>query len=330
VRFSLDHHPLCIATALACALIALSAGVRPRALAKDAIDPKTASFAIAFHDEISAYRETAAFVMPGERLTIRAVGGKPGTYRLRYGSVVLQSSSRTWEWAAPNAPGTVYDLSVDSPSEHDTIVLHAFVMVPATELHDGILNGYRIGSYPATPLKGNKMYLPPTAFIEVTRRTDDAHLTPHFRLRQFVCKEGAPEQFPKYLVLKERLLLKLEAILEEVNALGFHVETLHVMSGYRTPYYNHAIGDVLYSMHQWGSAADIYIDKDDKNRMDDLNGDGRVDVQDARYLYDNIDRWLMRQEYWKFEGGLGFYPATPAHPPFVHLDVRGTRARWAW
>jgi len=24
------------------------------------------------------------------------------------------------------------------------------------------------------------------------------------------------------------------------------------MSGFRTPYYNHAIGDVKYSMHQWG------------------------------------------------------------------------------
>ena len=46
-----------------------------------------------------------------------------------------------------------------------------------------------------------------------------------------------------------------------MNDLGFHVDTLHVMSAYRTPYYNHAIGDVLYSMHQCGSAADIFIDR---------------------------------------------------------------------
>jgi hypothetical protein len=25
---------------------------------------------------------------------------------------------------------------------------------------------------------------------------------------------------------------------------------------------------------------------------------------------------------------MGFYPGTAAHPPFVHVDVRGTRARW--
>ena len=27
----------------------------------------------------------------------------------------------------------------------------------------------------------------------------------------------------------------------------------------------------------------------------------------------------------RFQGGMGFYPATSAHPPFVHVDVRGTR-----
>jgi len=37
---------------------------------------------------------------------------------------------------------------------------------------------------------------------------------------------------------------------------------------------------------------------------------------------------LMRPPFKKFEGGMGFYPATSAHPPFVHVDVRGSRARW--
>jgi len=25
---------------------------------------------------------------------------------------------------------------------------------------------------------------------------------------------------------------------------------------------------------------------------------------------------------------MGFYPSTSTHPPFVHVDVRGTKARW--
>ena len=110
--------------------------------------------------------------------------------------------------------------------------------------------------------------------------------------------------------------------------LGYHVDTLHVMSGYRTPYYNHAIGDVLYSMHQWGSAADIYIDKQDKGAMDDLNRDGRIDVEDSRLLYDAIEAMLAQPEFASLQGGMGFYRGTTAHPPFVHVDVRGFKARW--
>jgi uncharacterized protein YcbK (DUF882 family) len=100
------------------------------------------------------------------------------------------------------------------------------------------------------------------------------------------------------------------------------------MSAYRTPYYNHAIGDVKYSMHQWGSAADVYVDPEKKNRMEDLNRDKRVDIQDSKFLYDDIEEMLSLQEFKKFQGGMGYYPATSAHPPFVHVDVRGTPARW--
>ena len=153
-------------------------------------------------------------------------------------------------------------------------------------------------------------------------------MSPHFTLKQFLCKEDTSKQYPKYVLIKERLPLKLEAVLERVNELGFAVDTLHVMSAYRTPYYNHAIGDVTYSMHQWGSAADIYIDPLKNDRMEDLNRDGRVDTEDSKFLYDHIEKMLDEPEHRRLQGGLGFYPGTPAHPPFVHVDVRGTPARW--
>jgi hypothetical protein len=197
--------------------------------------------------------------------------------------------------------------------------------VPAGEVRDDQLNGYRIGRYPAP--NGNPLYQPPAGFVEVTKENQDAKVSPHFRLKQFLCKQDASSAFPKYVVLEERLLLKLEAILEKVNALGFHADTLHVLSAYRTPYYNHAIGDVPYSMHQWGAAADVYVDKDDKGVMDDLNRDGQIDVKDARSLADTVEQMLLLREFQKFQGGMGVYPATSAHPPFVHVDVRGA-ARW--
>lgn len=296
--------------------------------AADRFDAKTASFALTFHDETSAYRDTAVVVMPGAAVVFNAVGGPPGDYAAATdaGTLVQQGVYR-WRWTAPDRPGT-YLISFEGPGKKDTIDVHAFVMVPATEVKGGMLNGYRIGAYPATPLRGNPMYRPPPGFIEVTKENEDTKVSPHFTLKQFLCKQDAAKRFPKYVLFKERLPLKLEAVLERVNAMGFGVDTLQVMSGFRTPYYNHAIDDVPYSMHQWGSAADIYVDPSKTERMADLNRDGQIDVQDSKFLYDEIERMLATKALARFQGGMGFYPGTLAHPPFVHVDVRGAAARW--
>jgi len=37
---------------------------------------------------------------------------------------------------------------------------------------------------------------------------------------------------------------------------------------------------------------------------------------------------LATQESARFQGGMGFYPAPAEHPPFVHVDVRGTTVWW--
>ena len=296
--------------------------------ADERFDTKTASFAITFHEETSAYRNTAVLVLPRAVVVFNAVGGPPGDYAAATGDgTLVQQGLHQWRWTAPDRPGT-YLITFDGPGKKDAIAVHAFVMVPATEVKGGLLNGYRIGEYPATPLKGNPLYLPPSGFIEVTKDNEDTHVSPHFTLEQFLCKEDTTKSFPKYVLFKERLPLKLEAVLERVNAMGFKVDTLHVMSAFRTPYYNHAIGDVTYSMHQWGSAADIYIDPLKKDRMADLNGDGQIDIQDSKILYDEIERMLASKDFARFQGGMGFYPGTTAHPPFVHVDVRGTAARW--
>ena len=312
-------------------LLLLAIGVLAAATAARAerrFDTKAASFAVTFHDERSAYRDTSVVVMPGAAVIFNAEGGPPGDYAAATDAgTLVQQGTRQWRWTAPDRPGS-YVLTFDGPGKKDTIAVHGFVMVPATEVKNGLLNGYRIGSYPATPLRGDPIYLPPPGFIEVTKDNQDTKVSPHFTLKQFLCKEDTSRTFPKYVLFKERLPLKLEAVLERVNALGFAVDTLHVMSAFRTPYYNHAIGDVKYSMHQWGSAADIYIDPHKNDRMADLNHDGQVDVQDAKLLYDEIERMLASKELARFQGGMGFYPATSAHPPFVHVDVRGTTARW--
>jgi hypothetical protein len=330
-RSSWSEKSRCLVGAFFCFCVLLANFSAPPAAAA----LSSARFSIAFHDEVSGYDDVSAFAMPDEPMTFQVVGGPDGEYSFEAPvGTAAQFGARKWRWTAPHKAG-VYTLRVQAPKKKtgapekdDVIEVRVFVMVPASAVKNDSLNGYRIGRYPATPLNGNPIYRPPQGFIEVTRQNENTRLSPHFRLKQFVCKQGPADEFPKYVVLHERLPLKLEAVLASVQQAGFDVDTLRVMSGYRTPFYNHAIGDVTYSMHQWGRAADVFVDRHDKGVMDDLNADGRIDLGDSRYLYDLIERLLAQPAFRKLQGGMGFYPATSAHPPFVHVDVRDGKARW--
>jgi hypothetical protein len=285
-------------------------------------------FAIKFKDEISNYSIMSVFVLPEEVVRLEIIEKvKSGKFSFEMSTGArIAGDNTTLRWRSPAEKG-LYTMRIVSPAQTDTMILNVFVMVPYSELKDEYLNGYRIGKYPTTPLKQLAIYRPPKGFIEVTRENIDTYLSPHFTLRQFICKQVG--NYPKYIVLRERLLLKLELILEKVNEKGYNCETFHVMSGYRTPYYNQAIKDVRYSRHVWGGAADIFIDENPKDgMMDDLNKDGVIDYRDAKILYDLVDDMHGKPWYEKFIGGLGRYRKTSNHGPFVHVDVRGFHARW--
>ncbi len=286
------------------------------------------SFSVKVQGVTTAYRELAVSVMPEATMSLE-VSATPaaGSYEATSsGGTLRLIKPGKWEWRAPAAPA-LYSLTIRAADSGEAMRLNAFVLVPRSRVKDGRLNGYRIDSYPAIPLKGLEIYKPPQGFIEVTEDNVDTHVSPHFTLRQFLCKQSGG--YPKYVVVRERMLLKLELLLEHVNAAGFRCDTFHVMSGYRTPFYNRSIGNVKYSRHVYGGAADIFIDVNPRDgNMDDLNGDGTIDVYDAGVLYDLIDGLYGTDTYKAFVGGLGRYKKNPAHGPFVHVDVRGFRARW--
>ena len=132
----------------------------------------------------------------------------------------------------------------------------------------------------------------------------------------------------QYLGLDERLVFLLEAIGAHLEPLGWDAGDIFVMSGYRTPYYNKQLDDTKYSLHQWGRAADIFLDKDDNGRMDDFNNDKVISREDAVALAAVLEGLAKTPELSSFIGGLGIYGATAAHGPFVHVDTRPSRARW--
>jgi len=273
-------------------------------------------------------RVRALTVLPGETVTFEVANGGPGSgyvARPAAGRLVPLGTER-WAWTAPPVPG-LYPIQVTALNGGDSVTLQAFVVVPYDRLQGGeLLNGYRIGRYPEKPLRGLAGYGPPAGFVEVTRANEDVLVSPHFRLKQFLCKQ--PGGSRKYVVLNERLLLALEYLLDRVDEAGIRATTFHVMSGYRTPAYNRSLGNVRYSQHQWGTAADIFVDENGDGMMDDLNGDGRSDIRDAEVLYRLIDGAAARPEAQGLIGGLGKYRSTAAHGPFVHVDVRDRKARW--
>ena len=287
-----------------------------------------ASFSVKFKEEISPYRVIAAFVLPNEIINLEVIdSGKNQAYPIKIPDGKLtQITNKKWQWQAPIQKG-LYPLVISNEISSDSVTLNIFVIVPFKDLQDEELNGYQIGKYPTKPLKNLQIYKPPKGFIEVTKEIEETAISPHFKLNQFLCKQKCDSC--RYLVLEERLILKLELILEKVNKKGYSCNIFHIMSGYRTPHYNKSIGNVKYSRHCWGDAADIFIDEDPKDEMmDDLNKDGKINHKDARVLYDIIDEMYGEPGYENFVGGLGRYKKTSSHGPFVHVDVRGYRARW--
>lgn len=206
-------------------------------------------------------------------------------------------------------------------------------LVPLTERRGGRIGRYLVGTWPFE--RGGapqEIYETPKGVIRVTPENRDLRVSEHFVLGEFLTK-GQADVWPKYVVLSPRLLDKLELTLQELEREGHPVEHVFTVSGFRTPIYNESGGNTQgrgnLSRHMYGDAADIAIDNDRDGRMDDLNGDGRVNVRDARIVAEAAQ--AVERKYPHLVGGIGIYAPTGAHSGMVHIDTRGYRARWgAW
>ncbi|HEX8155697.1 MAG TPA: DUF882 domain-containing protein [Thermoanaerobaculia bacterium] len=232
---------------------------------------------------------------------------------------------------APAATGihklTVEMNKVTSAVEDISIV----TLVPRAQKRAGRIGNYTVGTWPweqgGTPR--SPRYAPPRGFIEVTRENQNFDVSEHFRLRDFLTKDQQ-NVWPKYLVLDPLLIDKLELTIQELQRQGVKVTHVHVMSGFRTPRYNHAGGNTAgrasLSRHMYGDAADVYVDNNRDGQPDDITGDGRVTVRDAERFAQAAE--IVERNHRSLVGGIGVYVACCGHGPFTHVDVRGVRARW--
>lgn len=225
-----------------------------------------------------------------------------------------------------DAPG-VHALGRSAP---DGGPLVAVTLEPLEAMHGARLSSYRVGRWPTQGLAArDPRYAPPAGFIPVTPENESTPVSKRFRLRDFLTHDQQ-DVWPKVLVLRPALLDKLELVAAALEHRGLP-GSLHVMSGFRTPQYN-ALGvgpkggRAAESRHMYGDAADVFVDANADGVMDDLDGDGKITIADARVLLAVAES--VEREHPELVGGLSAYPASSAHGPFVHIDARGTPARW--
>ena len=206
----------------------------------------------------------------------------------------------------------------------------AFVTLkPLVEKNGVYVNTYHVGRWPGERRNMPDNYDNPVGFIEVTPENLDLRLSTHFTLRSFITHDQE-NIWPKYVVMREELLDKLELVLLALEQQGTPTQNVVVLSGFRTPQYNRRAsfeGAAYASRHQYGDAADVIIDADHDGRMDDLNRDGTVNFRDTDVINRAVEK--VEQQYPELVGGLGLYRAMGPSGPFAHIDVRGTRARWS-
>ena len=274
----------------------------------------------------------------GESGRLRATLQQPGSElpvdTLPHGvAVTYTSGQRAESTTVATTPATtgIWSLAVAIGNAIKPVTNFSVITLkPASAQRGGRIGLYYIGSWPSTRGKNVKArYEAPRGFIEVTRDRQDTQLSDHFRIKDFFPHDQA-NVWPKYIVVDMKLIDKMELVLAELEKQGIATKGVRVMSGFRTPQYNRSGGDprgrATLSRHMYGDAADIFIDNNGDGQMDDLNRDGRINLNDARVLLAAANR--VEAAHPSLIGGVGVYSGTSAHGPFTHIDTRGYPARW--
>jgi hypothetical protein len=267
-----------------------------------------------------------AFAMPGQEISYPLdVHGDPTELQyawVRNGDTTLSTVPRVLTSDKVFAPPKAgfYRLALLRSGPHREIEgLTLAVLVPFEEKEGAMLRGYRIGTYIAERVSGRQP--PPTGFLEITPADVDLPITKHLRVGDFLNHDQVGV-WPSYAAVNPKLLDKLELVIQEIAR--WHGDKavadieLDVHSGFRAPEHNRKIRRAARdSQHQYGDAADVAID---------ANGDGKITAIDSRMVGLAVE--IVELKHPDLVGGLGLYTSGHSSTNYVHIDVRGRRARW--
>jgi hypothetical protein len=227
----------------------------------------------------------------------------------------------------------------------DVLVLAEAQFHPQSDRTGLRVNGKPIGHYldpkqsPVKRVRENaSQYQIPRFFALLTPETSKLRLGEDFDLEQLIAFKDYHGADGKKIFTTIRhtdvipicppLIQKLIKLRERLRQKGVKVTRFWITSGFRTPEYNKSIGGAAYSRHCYGDAVDICIDEDGDHKMDDLNGDGKIDRKDGLVIA-NACREL-ELEGAVVPGGIGVYEwdGDDSVKSHVHIDCRGYISRW--
>ena len=267
------------------------------------------------------------FAMPGD--TVRfplAIQGDPSTIAYAWEPVSagtgVESPRRLAGGAlvAPAAPG-FYRLVMAHEGRRRLVPDVALaVMVPFEAKQGASLDGYRLGAWRGER-RGASAGVP-DGFVKVDTAAASLPLSKHFRVRDFLTRDGQ-RQWPRFAAGHPRLIDKLELVIADLAASrGLDPDSVrlrvNVNAGFRSPSHNSTVERAARdSRHQYGDAADVAIDAD---------FDGRFSREDSRLVAEAVER--VEEAHPELVGGMGVYLSSRYAHSYVHIDARGTRARW--
>ncbi|MEO8579129.1 MAG: D-Ala-D-Ala carboxypeptidase family metallohydrolase [Gemmatimonadales bacterium] len=267
-----------------------------------------------------------AFAMPAQQISYPLdVHGDPTALHyawIRVGDTTLATEAAPLTDDRVTAPPKAgfYRLALLKSGQHRQIEgLTLAVLVPFEEKERGMLRGYRIGTYLAERTRGRTP--PPEGFLEITPADVELPITRHLKVGDFLNHDQVGV-WPSYAAVNPKLLDKLELVIQEIAR--WHGDKavadmdIDVHSGFRAPEHNRRVRRAASdSQHQYGDAADVAID---------ANGDGRITAIDSRMVGLAVE--IVELKHPDLVGGLGIYTSGHSSTNYVHIDVRGKRARW--
>ena len=279
---------------------------------------------------VSAYGASGevklTFAMPRQEISYPLdVHGDPTSLQyawVRVGDSALASSAHALSGdkvATPEGAGFYRLALLKSGQRRIVDGLTLAVLVPFSEKERGLLRGYRIGTYLAERVRGKTP--PPEGFLEIGPADVELPITKHLRVGDFL-NHDQRGRWPSYAAVNPKLLDKLELVIQEIAR--WHGDKavadidIDVHSGFRAPEHNRRVRRAASdSQHQYGDAADVAID---------ANGDGRITAIDSRMV--GLAAEIVELKHPDLVGGLGIYTSGHSSTNYVHIDVRGRRARW--